>query len=110
MIAARCASVHGVSPIVNSARTPPAARAAASTSGTAPTRTGSSEANPANSVNAVAAWGNTPWTPAGPCGYGDTSVTMNMGGGLTVVDGSEPRPAAAYAVMPPSTASTAPVV
>src|SRR5579863_7336064 len=92
VMAARWASDHGVSPIVKSASTPPPANAAGSTSGTAATGTASSDAKPASSDSATAAWGRTPWTPAGPCGYGDTSVTMNNGGGLTAVDGSDLGP------------------
>ena len=77
-MAERCASDHGVSPMVNRERTPPPESSAGERSDTSATMTGSSPTMPASSPSAVDACARVPWTPAGPSGYGATCVTMNM--------------------------------
>src|SRR5271166_3758242 len=78
-MAVRWGSVNGVSPIVNSASTPPLSSSAGATSATSVTVTGSRPCIRPSSARPVEAWARTPCTPAGPSRYGATWVTMYIG-------------------------------
>src|SRR6476661_2239747 len=82
-INARCDSLHGVSPIVNSASARDRRSASVSSVRTSSTRTGSSPHSSATWATPIVAWSSTPCTPAGPSRYGATCVTKSSGSGTS---------------------------